>query len=68
MPKEIQGRDYYRVTEVCKSVGISRATLFRWIAAGIIRDAAKRDRIGWRLFSSEEVEKIKAEAQKISTK
>lgn len=37
-------------------VGISRATFFRWIKDGTIKDVLNKDRRGWRLFTEEDIE------------
>jgi predicted site-specific integrase-resolvase len=66
MPVTIDGQNYYRTAEVCRIVGISRATLFRWLKEGIFKEAEHRDRRGWRLFTEDEVEKLKAEANRIN--
>ena len=47
-------------------VGVSRTTLFRWLKEGIFREAEHRDRRGWRLFTEDEIEGLKVEANKIS--
>lgn len=47
-------------------VGISRATFFRWIKEGTIEDVLNKDRRGWRLFTEEDIERLKKEAHKIS--
>lgn len=67
MAKQIRGQTYYRTAEACKKAGISKATLFRWIKAGILKDVGRKDRNGWRLFSDRDVEKIRAEASKFDT-
>jgi DNA-binding transcriptional MerR regulator len=64
MPTEIDNQVYYRTLEVCREAGISRATLFRWICSGIIPKII-RDRRGWRLFTREDLNVIKAEATRI---
>ena len=64
MPVEIGGKRYYRTCELCSKACISRATLFRWIKAGII-ESRLRDRRGWRLFTEEDMQKLQAEAGKI---
>lgn len=64
MTVEIDGRKYYKTTEACQKIGISRATLFRWLKMGIL-DRYYTDRRGWRLFTEEDLNKIRAEAQKI---
>jgi len=62
----VNGQIYYRTTEVCRMVGISRNTLFRWLKEGVFKDAELRDRRGWRLFTEEEVDKLKAEVNRIN--
>ena len=64
MPREIDGKRYYEATEVCKKVGISRPTLFRWLKRGLLIKLHK-DRRGWRLFTEEDLKKIQAEATRI---
>ena len=63
--KVIAKTRYYRTNEACKKAGISRATFFRWVKHGIIRDVAYKDRRGWRLFREEDIERLKKEANKI---
>lgn len=65
MSTKVNGRIYYRTQEACRLAGISRATFFRWIGEGIIEDMAARDRRGWRLFTDEDVNRIRAEAGKV---
>ncbi len=66
MPIEIKGQTYYRTAEVCAKTGISRATLFRWLKTGIFGEPEHRDRRGWRLFTEDEVNKLKAEANRVN--
>ncbi len=60
MTISIEGRIYYRTTEACRKAGISRTTLFRWINEGLIECGSIRDRNGWRLFTSEDIESIRS--------
>ena len=60
MPVVLDKRIYYRTSEVYRLVGISRSTLFRWFKEGIASEPQYRDRRGWRLFTGEEVERLKA--------
>jgi len=64
MPVEFNGQIYYRTLEACKKTGISRATLLRWLQAGVL-DRVHRDTRGWRLFTGEDLEKIRAKANKV---
>ena len=66
MPVTLNGRKYYRTAEVCKMVGISRTTLFRWLTEGTFNEPEHRDRRGWRLFTEEEVGKMEVETNRIS--
>jgi predicted site-specific integrase-resolvase len=60
MSVSVDGQSYYRTAEVCRMVGISRNTLFRWIKEGIIIEPARRDWRGWRLFNQVQVDQLKA--------
>ncbi len=66
MAVTVNGQTYYRTAEVCRAVGISRTTLFRWLKEGILNEAVYRDRRGWRLFTQDEVSWLKAEANQIN--
>lgn len=56
----VKGQSYYRTAEVCRMVGISRNTLFRWMKEGIIIEPERRDWRGWRLFNQVQVDQLKA--------
>lgn len=60
MPVVLGKQTYYRTSEVYRLVGISRSTLFRWFKEGIANESQYRDRRGWRLFTGEEVEELRA--------
>ena len=64
MPIEINGQTYYRTSEACMKTGISRATLFRWLKASVLKKSY-RDRRGWRLFTEDDLNKIQAEANRV---
>jgi predicted site-specific integrase-resolvase len=66
MPLEIGDKTFYRTSEALKRAGISRATFFRWIREGIIEDVSHRDKRGWRLFTEEDITRIRNEAQAIA--
>lgn len=64
MPVNIDGDIFYRTAEVCQQTDISRATLIRWLNRDIIEEPL-RDRRGWRLFTGDDLNKIRAEANRI---
>ncbi len=66
MAIRINGQTYYRTSEACQRAGISKATLFRWVKVGILEDLVRRDRKGWRLFTQDDINRIRSEATKVS--
>jgi excisionase family DNA binding protein len=65
VPITIAEKTYYRTSEICRIVGISRNTFFRWLREGSFTDVETVDRRGWRLFTEEDLERLKAEANQI---
>ena len=59
MPLTIDSQTYYRTSEVCSIVGISRNTLFTWCKKGTIIKVEHRDYRGWRLFTQAQVDIMK---------
>ncbi len=65
MTVSINGRTYYRTPEACEIAGVSKSTFLRWIKEGVIEDVGHYDRRGWRLFTEEDVNRIRAEVNRI---
>jgi DNA-binding transcriptional MerR regulator len=66
MPVTINDQTYYRTNEVCRMVGISKNTLFRWLKNGVFSDEIEyRDWRGWRLFTAAHIESIKAKTSRV---
>lgn len=66
MPVKVNGQVYYRTADVCRTIGVSRATFFRWLRGGVLPEARYRDRRGWRLFTRDEVNSYKVEANRVT--
>jgi DNA-binding transcriptional MerR regulator len=64
MPKDINGYRFYTASEVCQEADISRPTLFRWLKRGVLNQL-HRDRRGWRMFTDDDLQKIRLEAGRI---
>ena len=64
----VNGETYYRTAEVCRTVGISRSTFFRWLRQGSLADAKNVDRRGWRLFTKADIDRLTAEVNQIRPK
>ncbi|TET42596.1 MAG: MerR family transcriptional regulator [Dehalococcoidia bacterium] len=65
MPVVINDHTYYRTAEVCRIVGISRNTLFRWLKEGIFSDVEYRDWRGWRLFTAAQLDTIRTKTNHV---
>jgi predicted site-specific integrase-resolvase len=65
MPVVFDDQTYYRTADVCRMVGISRNTLFRWLKAGMISDVEYRDCRGWRLFTAAQVEAVRTKTNRV---
>ena len=65
MPISINNHTYYMIAEACELAGTNRNTLLRWIHEGRFIDVYTRDRNGWRLFSGDDIERLKTEVNKI---
>jgi excisionase family DNA binding protein len=60
MPIVIAGETYYRTAEVCRLIGVSRNTLFRWLKEGKFGQQEYRDWRGWRLFTGQQLNSVRA--------
>jgi len=67
MPLAINGETYYRTAEVCRLIGVSRNTLFRWSKVGKFGNREYRDWRGWRLFTSGQVEDIQNATRQVNS-
>lgn len=65
LPVIINGQTYYRTAEACRMARISKNTFLRWVREEIFADVELRDRRGWRLFSNDDLDKLKAEVHKV---
>lgn len=50
--------DRLATLEAARELGVSKATLLRWIKDGKITDV-KRDRNKWRVFTAEDIRRIR---------
>jgi excisionase family DNA binding protein len=62
----VTGETYYRIAEACRLAGVSKNTIFRWVREGLFPDVEHRDRRGWRLFTENEIARLKAEVNRIN--
>lgn len=65
MPLLINHKTYYMIAEACEMAGTRRNTLLRWIREGRFPDVKIRDRNGWRLFVEGDIDRLRAEVNKI---
>jgi predicted site-specific integrase-resolvase len=65
MPVTIQGRKLYRIGEALTAATLSRATYFRWLKQGRVRDTQFKDRNGRRVFTEQELDDLRRESQQL---
>jgi len=65
MPVIIDSQTYYRTAEVCRIVGTSRNTLFRWLKESVLSDIEYRDWRGWRLFTTAQLEILRTKTNQV---
>jgi predicted site-specific integrase-resolvase len=65
MPLIIEGKTLYRIGEALDSASMSRATYFRWLKIGRLRDTQFKDRNGRRVFTEAELKQLTHEAQRL---
>ncbi len=65
MPLVIEGKTLYRIGEALASASLSRATYFRWLKQGRLKDTQFKDRNGRRVFTQDELGDLKREAERL---
>jgi excisionase family DNA binding protein len=65
MPVSINRKTYFQIAEACEIAGTNRNTVLRWIRDGRFPDVKIRDRNGWRLFTEDDIERLKLEVNAV---
>ena len=65
MTIRINGGKYYRTAEACQIAGTNKDTFLRWVREGRSPDVKLRDRRGWRLFTEDDLERLKIEVNQV---
>jgi predicted site-specific integrase-resolvase len=65
MPVSLNDVIYYLAAEAYAKAGISRNTFIRWVRDGKFDDVVHRDRNGWRLFTEDDICRLKARANQV---
>jgi predicted site-specific integrase-resolvase len=65
MPVSINDQTYYMIAEACVMARTNRNTRLRWMREGRYSDVKTRDKNGWRLFSEEDIARLKNQVNKI---
>jgi len=65
MPISVNGKTYYRTAEACRAAGISKNTFLRWAKEGKFSDIQRKDRRGWRLFTENDIDRLRKEVNRI---
>lgn len=67
MPLELDGRTFYSAGEACRLAGTNRDTFLRWVRQGKFTDVEHRDRNGWRLFTDEDIRRLKTRVNHVES-
>lgn len=65
VPIQVDGKRFYRIGEALAAASLSRATYFRWLKLGRLRDTRFKDRNGRRIFTDSELGILVDEAKRL---
>jgi len=65
MPLKLDDQTFYNTREACKLAGTNRHTFLRWVRQKKFTDVEHRDRNGWRLFTDDDLCRLKARVNHI---
>jgi hypothetical protein len=65
VPILVDGKRFYRIGEALAAASLSRATYFRWLKQGRLRDTHFKDRNGRRIFTESELGILVDEAKRL---
>jgi hypothetical protein len=65
MPITINGETFYRTAEACRIAQTSKNTFLRWVREGSFNDVSHKDRRGWRLFTTDDLERLQTEVNRV---
>ena len=66
MTFKLNGQTYHATAEACRIAGASINTFLRWVRQGLFADIEHRDRRGWRLFTEDDLSKLKSRVNKVT--
>jgi hypothetical protein len=65
MSVKLDGQTFYNTQEACKLAGTNRYTFLRWVRQNKFTDVEHRDRNGWRLFTQDDLQRLKSHVNHI---
>ena len=65
VPIEVKDKTLYRIGEALAAASLSRATYFRWLKSGRLKETRFKDRNGRRLFTEAELDELVNEAKRL---
>ena len=65
MSIRINGVTYYQTSEACRIAGTSKNTFLRWVKERKFSDVVHKDRNGWRLFTEDDIHRLRATVNKM---
>ena len=55
----------YLMKPALEKAGISESTYYRWIRSGRVEDVRLRNRANWRIFTDEDITRLREEAESV---
>ena len=65
MPLKLSGQTFYNTQEACNIAGTNKYIFLRWLKLNKITDVEYRNRNGWRLFTEDDLQRLKAQVNHI---
>ena len=66
MSLKLEDQNFFSISKACKIAGISRPTFLRWVKQGKFTDVHYRDRNGWRLFTGDDISRLKSKVNEVA--
>ena len=57
----------YLMKQALEKAGVSESTFYRWIRSGRVADVKIRNRANWRIFTEEDIARLRQESSRIQS-
>ncbi len=57
----------YLMKQALEKAGVSESTFYRWIRSGRVADVKIRNRANWRIFTEEDISRLRQESNRVQS-